>query len=62
LEKVINYQRHAAECRLLASHARNPKEQQMLLDMGDSWEILARDRERLLAKKSTDDFNGPTSG
>jgi hypothetical protein len=50
MERVIDYRRHAEECRSMAGRARSPDEKQMLLNMAESWESLAKDRERTLAR------------
>jgi len=50
VEKVVDYRRHAEECRQLATRMRNPAERDMLLGMAESWEMLADDRERTVGK------------
>jgi len=54
MEKVIDYRRHAEECRALAGRARTVDERQMLIDMAESWEVLAVNRVRSLARKADD--------
>ena len=49
MEKIINYRRHADECRALASRARSSEERTMLIEMADSWEALAATRGRALS-------------
>jgi hypothetical protein len=51
MRKVEEYRRHAAECRQLATAASNPDSRQQLMDMADTWEGLARDREDQLARE-----------
>ena len=50
MEKIIDYHRHAEECRALATRARSPEEKQMLMNMAASWEELAKARQRTLAR------------
>ncbi len=55
MEKLVDYRRHAEECRQLSARAQRPSERQMLLDMAESWEELAQTRERVLAARATPD-------
>jgi hypothetical protein len=50
MRKVDEYRRHAAECRQLAGAASNPETRRQLLDMADTWDGLARDRQEQLAR------------
>jgi hypothetical protein len=50
MKKVEDYRRHAKECRTLAKKARSDEERKQLLVMGDTWERLAIERERLANK------------
>ena len=51
MEKVIDFRRHAAECRELAQRSRTSEERKMLEGMAESWESLAAARERALLRK-----------
>ena len=48
MEKASEYREHARECRNLASLMAEPKNRQQLLDMAESWDSLADERERLV--------------
>ena len=51
MRKVEEYRRHAAECRQLATATSNTDSRRQLMDMADTWEGLARDREEQLARE-----------
>jgi hypothetical protein len=55
MEKLHEYRRHAAECRELAARARTPDEKRMLMEVAESWETLATNRERQLRRQSNID-------
>jgi hypothetical protein len=46
MQKVSEYRHHAEECRTLARRARSAADRDMLLKMADSWDELARAREK----------------
>jgi hypothetical protein len=46
---VAEYRERAEECRRMANQAL-PKHRNALIKMGQVWEILARDREKKIAK------------
>ena len=48
LEKVKEYRDRARECRSLAQGARSSEEREQLLNMAESWERFAIERERRL--------------
>lgn len=50
--KVAYYRQHAAECRRLAAKSTLPDIRDQLLQMAETWESLATDRERALTRKS----------
>jgi hypothetical protein len=50
MEKVIDFRRHAEECRQLAHRSRKDDERKMLVAMAESWDSLAEVRERNLNK------------
>jgi hypothetical protein len=41
MQRVEAYRRHAAECRRLAENARTGEDRTVLLNMAESWEMLA---------------------
>ena len=50
MKKASEYRQHAAECREMANRARGPQREQ-LLEMATTWESLAVDRERQVARQ-----------
>ena len=42
MSSIREYLERAAECRLLARHAKNPIARQLLIDTAETWEFLAR--------------------
>jgi hypothetical protein len=46
MQKVLEYEQHAAECRQMAAEMKNPKLKQRLGDMAEVWERLARERRK----------------
>ena len=52
MRKVDEYRRHAAECRQLAAATSNADSRRQLLDMAETWDGLARDREEQLAREA----------
>jgi hypothetical protein len=50
VKKSSEYREHAEECRVLARKAESPDHQQQLLKMAETWEQLAVERQRLIAK------------
>lgn len=50
MKKISDYKRHVEECKALLRGARSPEERQMLLNMAETWEGLAKAREKKLAK------------
>jgi hypothetical protein len=51
MRKIDDYRQHAEQCREMARRARGPEERDMLLNMAETWESLARDREQQLQRK-----------
>ena len=51
MRKITEYIEHAAECRKMARITKNPEHKQSLRQMAEAWEMLAQEREKLLAKK-----------
>jgi len=46
MQKVLEYERHAAECRQMAAATKNPQNKKQLQDMAEAWERLAAERRR----------------
>jgi hypothetical protein len=62
MKKIEDYRRHAEECRLMANRARLPVEKAMLLNMANTWDSLAVDRQtRNDRQKRMDELENQTS-
>jgi hypothetical protein len=44
MQLVLEYERHAAECRGIAAETANPRYKKQLEDMAEGWERLAAER------------------
>jgi hypothetical protein len=51
MKKASDYRRHAEECRTLASSAALPEHRDQLLEMANTWDMLAQQREAELARQ-----------
>jgi hypothetical protein len=51
VRKIEDYLKHAAACRQMANNATNADHRQMLLQMVETWEGLAKDRSEQLARQ-----------
>jgi hypothetical protein len=51
MRKAADYRKHAEECRMLARNMAPGEQRDLLLNMAQTWESLAADRERDLAKR-----------
>jgi len=51
MKLVRDYLRHARECELLARKATSSEQRQMILDMAQTWRLLAQQREKQLLQK-----------
>jgi hypothetical protein len=51
MRKVEEYRRNADECRQLATKSSNEEARTQLLQMAETWEGLARDREEQIARQ-----------
>jgi hypothetical protein len=45
VKKASEYRQHAEECRALAKSAGDPAHRDMLLNMAETWQTLAHDRD-----------------
>jgi hypothetical protein len=50
MRKASEFRRHAQECRVLARNADRPEQRAQLIQMADTWERIADERERLIAR------------
>ena len=41
MKKVSEYEAHAAECRKMASQMSNPEHRKQLIEMAETWDMLA---------------------
>jgi hypothetical protein len=51
MQKVEDYRKHAAECRAMAGRSRSPEDRDMLLNMAQTWDTLASNRETQIARQ-----------
>jgi hypothetical protein len=52
MKKIEHYHVRAAECRSMANRARSPEDKAMLMNMAATWESLAVDRHRIIARQA----------
>jgi hypothetical protein len=52
MKKAEEYRAHAAECLEMARQTRNEEHKRQLLQMAETWEMLAVQREKAQRKKS----------
>ena len=53
MKKAAEYRHHAQECRTLARNAQNGEHRTSLLNVAETWEALAAERERLLRQQES---------
>ena len=53
MRKVSEYEAHAAECRRLADQMSNPEHKKQLIQMAETWEMLAIARVKQLSQKKS---------
>ena len=58
LKKVDEYLAHAEECRTMAANVANLEHKAALITMAETWEALARSRERALRRANKEDQPG----
>jgi hypothetical protein len=58
VRKVEDFLQHAAECRQMATAAASQEHREMLLQMAQTWESLARDRRDLIARSKLSSASG----
>ena len=52
MRKAADYRKHADECRILARNMAPGEQRDLLMNMAQTWESLASDREREYAKRA----------
>ena len=52
MKKVSEYEEHANECRKLAQQMSNPEHEKQLLDMAETWAMLAKARAKQLQQQA----------
>ena len=50
MKKGSEYRQHARDCRALAATMESEEQRGQLLQMAEHWEMLARDRQALIAR------------
>jgi hypothetical protein len=55
MQKAEEFREHADECRKMARSTSNEDHRQQLIKMAEIWESLAKERERMNAKKEKED-------
>jgi hypothetical protein len=55
MRKLSEYKAHADECRKIVSFMKNAEHKKQLIGMAEAWEMLAREREKLLSKTADKD-------
>ena len=51
MRKISEYEAHADECRRMAFQAKNPEHRAQLINMAETWEMLATARTRQLRSR-----------
>jgi len=51
MKKASEYLKHAKDCRALAKQMESGEQRDQLLKMAETWEVLARERERTLRNR-----------
>jgi DnaJ-domain-containing protein 1 len=54
MKSVEEYLRHAAECEALARGNMSAEEREMLMSMAETWRMLAKRREQMLAMRGNE--------
>jgi hypothetical protein len=54
MQKVTEYEQHAAECRRMAAEMTNPQLKKQLEDMADVWDMLANERRQGIVETNPD--------
>jgi hypothetical protein len=52
MRKVSEYMAHAEQCRKMVANMKNPENKMQLQEMAEAWEMLARERERQIGKRT----------
>jgi hypothetical protein len=51
MKKAGDYLKHAKDCRALAKQMESGEQRDQLMKMAETWEVLARERERTLRNR-----------
>lgn len=51
MKKSVKYRAHAEECRALARNTQNEEQRKQLLELAETWGLLAVERERTAEKR-----------
>jgi hypothetical protein len=54
MRKIDDYLKHAQECRTLARNMAPGEQRDQLLNMAETWELLAQERRRELEKRNAE--------
>jgi hypothetical protein len=54
MQRVLEYQQHAAECRKKAAAMNDPQQKKRLEDMAEVWDRLARERRQGIVEGNPD--------
>ncbi len=54
MRKVLEYEKHAVECRQTAAQMKNPQLKKQLEDMADVWDRLAREWRQGIVENNSD--------
>ena len=54
MQKVLEYEKLAAECRQIAAETKNPRYKKQLQDMAEVWDRLAAERRRGIVENEPD--------
>ena len=56
MRKVSEYEAHAEECRRMATQTSNPAQKTQLIQMAETWEMLAKARAKQLKQMKAKDM------
>jgi hypothetical protein len=55
MKKTTDFLKHAKECRGLAKQMESGEQHDQLIQMAETWEVLAQERERTFANRPPED-------
>jgi hypothetical protein len=59
MKKTDEYLKHAKDCRGLAKQMESGEQRDQLIKMAETWEVLARERERTLRNRGEEPLSSP---